>query len=255
MFHVGIDLQAGGWHHHVHAPFRFIKIISPSDCQEQNKNILLKDQVSVVIPVLNGAQTLAACLESAVGAGEIIVVDGGSRDASVAVARAQGARVLCAPRGRGGQLRAGVAAARGPFLLLLHADSVLPPNWDAALPAGKAGYYGLRFNSARRAARLLEALVALRCRLFALPYGDQGLLIRADVLASIGGVPDLDLMEDVALARRLGRARLVALPGHVRTSADRYLRGGFLRRPLRNLLCLGLYFAGVPVSLIQRLYG
>jgi rSAM/selenodomain-associated transferase 2 len=219
-----------------------------------------KEPISVVIPVLNGAARLPACLAAVKTGpvGEVIVVDGGSTDASVAVARAAGAIVLQAPAGRGGQLRAGAAAATGALLLLLHADTILGPGWaDAAsaLQPGTAGYFRLRFDSPRRAARLLEFFVRLRCRLFAMPYGDQGLLIGRDVLAAAGGVPDLALMEDVALARRLGRRRLQALPADAVTSAARYERDGFLVRPLKNIFCLALYFAGVPVRVIKKIYG
>jgi glycosyltransferase involved in cell wall biosynthesis len=187
---------------------------------------------------------------------EVIVVDGGSADGSVAVALAAGAHVLSAPAGRGGQLRAGVAVAKGEFLLLLHADTVLAPGWDAVcLPAGKAGYFTFRLASGRWQARVLEGLVRLRCRVFALPYGDQGLLIHRDVLAAAGGVPEMALMEDVVLARRLGRQTLQALEVAAVTSAARYEQGGYFRRPLRNLFCLGLFLAGAPVGFIRRVYG
>jgi rSAM/selenodomain-associated transferase 2 len=248
-------LQPRGWHHDVHAPFWNIKIISHSFCQEQNKNIHVKSQVSVVIPVLNAAATLPGCLQTLAGAAEIIVVDGGSTDASVAIAEAHGARILHAAPSRGGQLRAGIAVARAPYLLLLHADTVPPPGWADTLSETKAGYFRLRYASSRRATRLLEFLAALRCRVFALPYGDQGMLLSAALLAQVGGVPDLPLMEDVALARRLGRSRLQALPGCALTSAARYERDGFLRRPLRNACCLAGYFAGIPVATLKRLYG
>jgi rSAM/selenodomain-associated transferase 2 len=217
-------------------------------------------QVSIVIPVVNGEKTLPACLAALAGVEmvrEIIVVDGGSADGSVLIAEAAGATVLRAPRGRGGQLRVGVAAAGGAKLLLLHADTVLAPDWPAAAAActGPAGYFRFRLDSPRPAARVLEWIVAQRCRFFGLPYGDQGLLIEAGFLENIGGVPDLPLMEDVALARRIGRRRLVALNANAVTSAARYERDGFLRRPLRNALCLTLYFCGVPPRLIRRLYG
>jgi hypothetical protein len=97
--------------------------------------------------------------------------------------------------------------------------------------------------------------VAWRCRVLGLPYGDQGLLIHRDLLACAGGMRPLPLMEDVDLVRRLGRRRLVALPADAVTSAAKWQRQGYLRRSARNLMCLSLWFAGVPPRLIQRIYG
>jgi hypothetical protein len=96
--------------------------------------------------------------------------------------------------------------------------------------------------------------VAWRCRTFALPYGDQGLVISRAFYERLGGFRHLPLMEDVDLVRRIGRERLVALDAEVVTSARRYERDGWLSRPLRNLSCLALYFAGVPTSALERLY-
>jgi hypothetical protein len=101
--------------------------------------------------------------------------------------------------------------------------------------------------------------VAWRCRVLALPYGDQGLLIHRDLLAAVGGIRPLPLMEDVDLVRRLvrrgGRARLVALDAVAVTSAERWRREGYAGRSARNLLCLSLWFAGVPPRIIARVYG
>jgi hypothetical protein len=98
-------------------------------------------------------------------------------------------------------------------------------------------------------------MAAWRARRLGLPYGDQGLLIGRAFLESLGGYPPLPLMEDVALVRRIGRRRLDALAADAVTSAARYRREGYVARPLRNLFCLGLYFAGVPPAAIRRLYG
>jgi len=97
--------------------------------------------------------------------------------------------------------------------------------------------------------------VALRAKFFALPYGDQGLLIRRDLYDRLGGFADMPLMEDVDLIRRIGRQRLIYLKSTALTSAARYQAAGYLRRPLRNLFCLSLYFMHVPPRLIARLYG
>ena len=169
--------------------------------------------LSVVIPALNAATTLPATL-AALGdaAGEVVVVDGGSRDATFSVAAALGARVLAAPRGRGGQLAAGVAAARGAWLLLLHADTRLASGWAAAarafMAAGpdRAGYFRFALEFADPRARRLERLVAWRCRCFSLPYGDQGLLIARSLLDRVGGIRPLPLMEDVESGAPAGPA-------------------------------------------------
>jgi rSAM/selenodomain-associated transferase 2 len=212
--------------------------------------------LSVVIPTLNAAHTLAATLASVAEADEVVVVDGGSIDGTPALASSLGAHVARAPRGRGAQLAEGVRMAAGEWLLLLHADTRLAPGWRDAVPApGEAGYYRLVLDSEDARARRLERLVAWRCRALALPYGDQGLLIHRDLLRQVGGVRALPLMEDVDLVRRLGRARLVALDAAAITSAEKWRSQGWYRRSLRNLGCLTLYFAGVPPSLIARLYG
>jgi rSAM/selenodomain-associated transferase 2 len=216
-------------------------------------------RLSVVIPALNAATLLPATL-NAIGSGpEIIVADGGSADGSAGVAARAGARVLAAPRGRGSQIAAGVAAASRPWLLVLHADTRPGEGWRHAVAAhmaapDSAGYFRFTLDSPDARARRLERLVAWRCRVFALPYGDQGLLIHRDLLRAVGGVKPLPLMEDVDLVRRLGHARLRLLGADALTSAARWERDGYLRRSARNLVCLALWFAGVPPRVIRRLY-
>ena len=218
----------------------------------------------MVIPVLDAATELPQMLAALAGVaqlGEVIVVDGGSRDASVRIARR--ARVIEAPRGRGSQLAAGAKVARCDWLLFLHADSRPLPGWDAAVRAfiaapgaeERAGYFTLALDDDAPAARRVEHLAAWRCRALALPYGDQGLLIHRSLYQAAGGYPALLLMEDVAMARRLGRARLRPLGAMILTSPSRYRRDGYWRRSLRNLLCLSLYFLGVPPARIAQIYG
>ena len=222
--------------------------------------------LSVVIPTLDAAAELPVALAAVSGARpvrEMIVADGGSRDGTRAIAQAAGARVCEAPRGRGPQLAAGAAAATGEWLLFLHADCRPAPGWEAAVAAfvagpgstGQAGYFALALDDPRPAARRLERIVAWRCRRFALPYGDQGLLIARALYDAVGGYAALPVMEDVEFARRLGPRRLRPITAAIHASARRYRSGGYLRRPARNLLCLSLYFAGVPPRHIARLYG
>jgi glycosyltransferase involved in cell wall biosynthesis len=203
--------------------------------------------ITVIIPTLNAAPFLAASLAAIEGVPEVIVVDGGSADATMEQASAAGARVMSAPRGRGGQIAAGVAAASHPWLLLLHADTRLSPDWRCAIheDPSRAGYFRFVLDSPDPRARRLERLVAWRCRRFGLPFGDQGLLVHRDLLASVGGIR----------VRRLGHDRVIALPADAVTSAVKWERQGYVRRSARNLLCLSLWFVGVPPGLIARLYG
>jgi rSAM/selenodomain-associated transferase 2 len=219
--------------------------------------------LSVVIPARNAAAVLSATLQAlAAWPREVIVADCGSADGTAVVAAELGARVVPAPEGRGVQLAAGVAAAAGEWLLLLHADTVLAEGWAEAVAgfatapgsAGRAGYFRFRLDDDAKAARRLERAVAWRCRWLALPYGDQGLLIHRALLARVGGIPDVPIMEDVTLVRRLGRARLAAIDADAVTSAARWRRDGYLRRSARNLLLLSLWFAGVPPRVLARLY-
>ena len=225
--------------------------------------------LSVVIPTLNAEAELPralAALADAREAGlleEVLVVDGGSGDGTAALARAGGAAVLTAPPGRGRQLSRGGEAAQGEWLLFLHADTAPAAGWAAeaarfmATPgnAERAAAFRFALDDASPGARRLERLVALRCRWLALPYGDQGLLISRRLYERLGGFRALPLMEDVDLARRLGRRRLCLLQTPAVTSAARYRRAGYLARSLRNAACLGLYLLGVPAATVARLYG
>jgi rSAM/selenodomain-associated transferase 2 len=218
--------------------------------------------IDVVIPTLNAARSLARTLESLRGE-QITVCDGGSRDDTTTIARQAGAIVMVSEPGRGRQLADGAMAGSAPWLLFLHADTTLSKGWSTAarqfmaLPADapKAGYFRLRLASADRRARRLERLVAWRCRTFGLPYGDQGLLIERAFYRQLGGFRALPLMEDVDLVRRVGRQNLVPLDADAVTSAERYEHDGWLARPMRNLSCLALYFAGLSPTVIRRLYG
>jgi rSAM/selenodomain-associated transferase 2 len=202
-------------------------------------------------------------LEAAAIVMEIIVVDGGSCDGTGVAAETLGADVIAAPRGRGIQLAVGAARARGDWLLFLHADCLLEAGWETAVQtfvsmpcAGlRAGYFDFALDDTGSAARRLERLVDFRCRVLGLPYGDQGLLITRSLYRAVGGFAPLPLMEDVDLVRRLGRRGLARIGARCVSSPRRYRREGYWRRPLRNLFCLLLYFAGVPPHRILRLYG
>tara|TARA_R110000850_G_scaffold53035_6_gene127561 strand:+ start:178 stop:855 length:678 start_codon:yes stop_codon:yes gene_type:complete len=223
----------------------------------------MRAQISVVIPTLDAEPALRSCLTAlmeGLDAGlirELVVSDGGSSDASGAVAQAWGATVLHGPPSRGGQLRRGVAAAQGDWLLILHADTVLAPGWTDAVRAhlthkDQAGWCRLAFDHNGMAARLVAGWANLRSG-FGLPYGDQALLIHRDLYQAVGGYPDQPLMEDVALARAL-RGRMVGLDAVAVTSAVKYRRQGWLRRGARNLWTLARYALGVPPERLARSY-
>jgi rSAM/selenodomain-associated transferase 2 len=216
-------------------------------------------KLSVVLPVLDAGAELAATLAALDADCEILVVDGGSKTPPQP---RPGLRVLSAPRGRGSQLAAGAAAASGDWLLFLHADTTLSADWRAAVAAfaddpanaEKAGYFKLAFATADPRGARVVALANWRARALGLPYGDQGILLARGFYEKLGGYRPLPLMEDVDLVRRIGKRRLVELPAIATTSAERYERDGWRLRPLRNLFCLALYFAGVPPRAIARLY-
>lgn len=216
--------------------------------------------LSVIVPTLNAGSALHACLtalmegvESGLIA-ELIITDGGSEDETRAVADAWGAEVIQGAPSRGGQLRRGCAAARGTWLLVVHADTVLAPGWtvavDAHLGRPEAGYFALRFD---RGGRAVAGWANLRARFFGLPYGDQGLLIRRTLYDRVGGYADMPLMEDVALARAL-RGQMALLDSVAVTSGDKYRRQGWMRRGARNLWTLVRYMAGADVDRLARQY-
>jgi rSAM/selenodomain-associated transferase 2 len=223
----------------------------------------MRAQVSVIVPTLNAEPVLGACLTALMEGlehgliRELIVSDAGSSDATGAMAQAWGAQVVHGPASRGGQLRRGVAAAQGEWLLIVHADTVLARGWSDAVRAGladpqKAGWFRLAFDHRGMAAGSVARWANLRSAL-GLPYGDQGLLIHRDLYAAVGGYRDMPLMEDVALARAL-RGRLYGLNGVAVTSAAKYRAQGWLRRGGRNLWTLIRYASGTSPDRLARDY-
>jgi rSAM/selenodomain-associated transferase 2 len=223
--------------------------------------------ISVVIPALNAERRLGRTLHSLLQAAvdglvsEVIVTDGGSQASPPRIAEEWGARIVSSRKGRGVQLAAGAAEARKPWLLFLHADTRLAPGWEDEAERfmrrndGCAAAFRFRLADEGLKPRLIERAVALRCALFGLPYGDQGLLIRRTLYEKLGGFRPLPIMEDVDLLRRLGRRRLRLMRAHAITSAERYRKDGYFRRALRNLGCLALFYSGVSPARIERLYG
>lgn len=220
-------------------------------------------RLSIVIPTLNAEESLKRALPPLMEGltqglvRDLVISDGGSQDATCEMAKAIGATLVTGAPSRGGQLKRGALAARGDWLFFVHADTVLPPGWTDAVGAhfskNRPAWCPMRFDCGGGAAHVVAAWANLRARLFALPYGDQTLLISQADYARIGGFLDQLLMEDVAMARRLGR-RLMPLPITVTTSAEKYLREGWLRRGARNLGLLSRYLAGADPNALARKY-
>jgi rSAM/selenodomain-associated transferase 2 len=219
-------------------------------------------RLSVVIPALNEAGGVAEAVRSAAAEGaEVVVVDGGSTDGTPDRAAAAGARVHHASPGRARQLGAGAGLARGEVVLFLHADTVLPSGWSRAVeealrdPRVAGGCFRLRFAERSASLALVEWGARLRAALLGLPYGDQALFVRREILERIGGVPQAPIMEDLDLARAIGReGRLARLALAVSTSARRYRARGVLRTVLRNALAACAFWLGVDRERVAAWY-
>jgi len=223
--------------------------------------------ISVIVPVLDEEARLGrrlAELAATPGLGEVLVVDGGSADSTVAIAHTfSGVRLLSAARGRARQMNAGAAAAVGDVFLFLHADVSLPRDaaaWivrtlaDPRVVAGAFRTWTVPDGAPSRLGPLLR-LADIRSRVARFPYGDQAIFVRRDAFARVGGFPDQPLMEDLELSRRLRRlGRIATVPAVVRVSGRR-----FVARPIRFTLIARtfptLYRLGVPPRLLARFWG
>ncbi len=224
--------------------------------------------IAVVIPTLDEAGRIGGLvrrLRERRCFAELIVADGGSRDATVDRAEAAGARVIRAPRGRGVQLNAGAAAAGAEVLFFLHADTLPPPGAAAQIrsalsaPGAVAGAFKTWTvpdggDSPPWLGPMLH-LADIRSRYTGLPYGDQGLFVRAATFREVGGFPEIPILEDLELSRRLAaRGRIVRAPGRIRVSGRRFARRPAYYFALMNL-CPLLYRLGVPPERLARAYG
>ncbi len=222
--------------------------------------------ISIIIPTYNEAETLQTTLDRLhahaqgnleAGDFEIIIVDGGSTDGTVAIAQSQTTTVLQTSLSRAHQMNQGAAIARGDILLFLHADTHLPKNFDRLIQDSPtpAGAFRLAIDHPHWQLRLVEWGTQIRSQCFQLPYGDQAIFLSTHLFQKLNGYPELPIMEDFVLVRTISRThRLTLLPATVTTSARRWMKRGILQTTLINQLMILGFYAGIAPETLRRWY-
>ena len=225
----------------------------------------MRPALCIVVPVLDEAQTLEPRLKALQAlrqrGARVVVVDGGSQDDTLVIARAHADLALLAPRGRAAQMNAGAAACPADVLLFLHADTALPDNADmlvrrATLGPFFWGRFDVRIDSPRPLLRLVSWMMNLRSRWTGIATGDQALFVRHELFRQIGGFPELPLMEDIAISRALKQhGRPACLQERVTTSARRWERHGVWRTIFLMWRLRAAYFFGADPRQLAVQYG
>ena len=225
----------------------------------------MRPALCIVVPVLDEAQTLALRLQALQAfrqrGARVVVVDGGSQDDTLAIAKDHADLALLAPRGRAAQMNAGAAACPADVLLFLHADTALPDNADvlvrrATLGPFFWGRFDVHIDSQRPLLRMVSMLMNLRSRWTGITTGDQALFVRHDLFRQIGGFPELPLMEDIAISRALKQhGRPACLKERVTTSARRWERHGVWRTIFLMWRLRAAYLFGADPRQLAIQYG
>jgi rSAM/selenodomain-associated transferase 2 len=221
--------------------------------------------ISIIMPVLNEAKTLPACLQPLQPLRqkncELIVVDGGSADRSVEIATPLADQVLLTGKGRAVQMNAGARIARGEILWFLHSDTLPPAGAEELIrcalsnPTRAWGRFDVQLSSPRLLLRVVAVLMNARSRLTGIATGDQGIFVRRSVFAQVGGYPEIPLMEDIALSQTLKWiTRPVCLRQRLVTSSRRWENNGIWKTILLMWRLRLAYFLGVDPTRLARLY-
>ena len=217
--------------------------------------------ISIIIPTLNAADRIESTLASVITdpGVEVLLVDGGSTDQTVDIAKSYGVSILCSTPGRARQMNVGAAAASGDIFIFLHGDTVLPDGFadmvrkTLVAPEVSAGAFRLSFSPANRAMALIAWGANLRSSLLQMPYGDQAIFVRKETFTDMGGFPEMMFLEDLELVRRLKRlGRVVTRPEAIITSPLRWQQHGILGNTMRNQFILIGFFLGVDVERLSN---
>ena len=219
--------------------------------------------LSIIIPTLNEEDVLGKTLSRLADdkSCEVIVVDGGSSDATLLLADKASCTIISGPRGRGRQMNLGAAAATAEVLLFLHADTLLPNNFSELILStvsqsnAAAGAFSLAIDSPAKILAAIAWLANLRSRLLHLPYGDQALFTTQQVFSAIGGFPEIEIMEDFAFVKKMQKkGAIIILPECATTSARRWQNMGIIRTTFINQLMVCGYGLGVPPVILAKWY-
>ncbi len=222
--------------------------------------------ICAVIPTYNAGGSLDSVLTQLKGQlDRIVVSDCGSSDDTVACAIGHGALIAGGAKGRGQQLKLGASwAGNADWLLFIHADNKLPPNWRSSVTRhitrhpNSVGYFRYRADAKGIWPRIMDFGVAMRCQWWGLPYGDQGLLISRKIYEAVGGYPQQSLFEDVAMidkiSKTIGRDKLRPLKGYMRVDISRYAEKGIWTKGWENLALLKAYRRGEDLETLRKAY-
>jgi len=222
--------------------------------------------LSIIVPVLNEEAGIADMLQNLselrARSAEVIVVDGGSRDRTVALAQPLCDRLVVTPRGRAAQMNAGAGAAHGDVLLFLHADTRLPADADRLVCDGLAasgrtwGRFDVRIDGRHPLLPVIAAMMNLRSRVTGIATGDHAIFVDRSAFAAVGGFPDIALMEDIVLSRRLKRlGRPLCLRARALTSGRRWEKHGVVRTILTMWRLRLAFFLGAEPKKLASSYG